>query len=128
MYELLRKSASGERGHQTMAGTCFKYPMGLCELNPLTIPRLGTWSTAEVQGLTVPCYALGAITYLVVAHFSDKFQKRGLAIIPFAVISIVGYGILMSNASSGVHYFACFMVACGKQTWKTRETFDLTTV
>ena len=54
---------------------------------PTIIKGLGTWSTAEVQALTVPCYALGAITYLVVAHFSDKLQQRGLAIMPFAAVS-----------------------------------------
>jgi sugar phosphate permease len=37
---------------------------------PTIIKGLGSWSTAEVQALTVPCYALGAITYLIVAYVS----------------------------------------------------------
>ncbi|KIW61067.1 hypothetical protein PV05_01229 [Exophiala xenobiotica] len=80
---------------------------------PTIIKGLGKWSTAEVQALTVPCYALGAITYLVVAHFSDKYQRRGLAVVPFCLVSIVGYIILMTDVSSGVRYFGCFLVATG---------------
>ncbi|KIX01073.1 uncharacterized protein Z518_10139 [Rhinocladiella mackenziei CBS 650.93] len=80
---------------------------------PTIIKGLGTWSTAQTQALTVPCYALGAITYLIVAHISDRFQKRGLAAVTFCMISIVGYIILITDVSSGAHYFGCFMVAMG---------------
>ncbi|KIV81911.1 hypothetical protein PV11_04059 [Exophiala sideris] len=80
---------------------------------PTIIKGLGKWSTAEVQALTVPCYALGAITYLTVAYFSDRYQQRGLAVVPFCLVTIVGYIILMSDVSSGVRYFGCFLVATG---------------
>lgn len=66
-----------------------------------------------MQALTIPCYALGAITYLVVARFSDRHEKRALYTVIFAAISIIGYGILLADASSGVHYFGCFLVAMG---------------
>jgi MFS family permease len=72
-----------------------------------------TASSAMIQVLTIPCYALGAITYLVVARFSDKQQKRGFYSILLGVVSIVGYAILISDASSGVHYAGCFLVAMG---------------
>lgn len=80
---------------------------------PTIIKGLGDWTTAEVQALTVPCYALGAITYLVVAYTSDRYQQRGLAVVPFCVICIIGYVILMTDVSSGVRYFGCFLVAMG---------------
>jgi len=70
-------------------------------------------SSAMVQVLTIPCYALGAITYLVVAHFSDKQQKRGLYSVLLGVVSIVGYAMLISDSSSAVHYAGCFLVAMG---------------
>ncbi|KAF1837939.1 MFS general substrate transporter [Decorospora gaudefroyi] len=72
-----------------------------------------TASSATIQVLTIPCYALGAITYLIVARFSDKQQKRGLYTIGLGVVSIVGYAMLISPASSGVHYAGCFLVAMG---------------
>ncbi|PWW72725.1 MFS general substrate transporter [Tuber magnatum] len=86
---------------------------GFSTFLPTIIKAIGHWSTAQVQALTIPCYALGAITYLIVAHISDKQQRRGMYAISFACISIVGYGILLSDASSGVHYFGCFLVAMG---------------
>lgn len=74
---------------------------------------LGTWSSAQVQALTIPCYALGAVTYLVVAYFSDKYQQRGIVCVTFCCIAAIGYGILLAPASSAVHYFGTFVVATG---------------
>jgi MFS family permease len=70
-------------------------------------------SNSMVQVLTIPCYALGAVTYLVTAHFSDKQQKRGLYSILLGVVSIVGYAMLISPSSSATHYAGCFLVAMG---------------
>lgn len=80
---------------------------------PTIIKSLGDWSTAEVQALTIPCYCLGAISYMVVAWISDAQQKRGLYAAAFGIISVIGYGILISDSSTGVHYFGCFLIAMG---------------
>jgi sugar phosphate permease len=98
--------ACGQFGADTML-------YGYSTFLPTIIKGLGRWTTAQTQALTVPCYALGAITYLVVAWFSDRMQKRAMAVVPFAMISIVGYAILIADVSPGVHYFACFLVALG---------------
>ncbi|RAH42893.1 putative MFS transporter [Aspergillus brunneoviolaceus CBS 621.78] len=80
---------------------------------PTIIKGMGKWSTAEVQALTIPCYALGAIVYLLVAWISDRTQRRGIFVCIFAVISVVGYGVLISDSSSGVHYFGALLIALG---------------
>lgn len=80
---------------------------------PTIIHGLGNWTTAEVQCLTIPCYALGAITYLVVAWFSDRLQRRGVFTVALGAVSVVGYAILISDVSNGVRYFGCFLVAMG---------------
>lgn len=80
---------------------------------PTIIEGMGSRSTAEVQALTIPCYALGAVTYLIVAWLSDRLQRRGLFTCIFSVISVVGYGILISDTPSGVHYFGALLVAMG---------------
>ena len=80
---------------------------------PTIIADLGQWTTAEVQALTIPCYCLGAITYMVAARLSDAHQKRGAYAVMFGAISVVGYGVLLSKASAGVHYFGCFLIALG---------------
>lgn len=80
---------------------------------PTIIRGLGTWTTAEVQCLTIPCYALGAITYLTVAWMSDRLQQRGIAAVTFGLVSVVGYAVLLSPVGNGVKYFGCFLVAMG---------------
>ncbi|KAJ6087867.1 hypothetical protein N7467_006781 [Penicillium canescens] len=80
---------------------------------PTIIKGMGNWSTPEVQALTIPCYALGAIVYLGIAWLSDRTQHRAFFVCLFSVISVVGYGILISDSSSGVHYFGALMVALG---------------
>ncbi|KAL4794351.1 histidine phosphatase superfamily [Aspergillus venezuelensis] len=80
---------------------------------PTIINGLGDWSTPEVQALTIPCYALGAIAYLIVAWLSDRTQRRAIFTCIFAAISVVGYGVLISDSGSGVHYFGALLVALG---------------
>ena len=80
---------------------------------PTIIKGLGKWSTAQTQALTIPCYCLGALSYVVVARISDAQQRRGLYSVIFGLISIIGYAVLMSNTSMGAHYFGCFLVAIG---------------
>lgn len=80
---------------------------------PTIIEGMGTWSVNQVQALTIPCYALGAIIYLLVAWLSDRTQHRALFVCFFSAVSVVGYGVLISNSSSGVHYFGALLIALG---------------
>ncbi|KAI1377893.1 MFS general substrate transporter [Hypoxylon crocopeplum] len=80
---------------------------------PTIIRGLGEWSTAEIQLLTIPCYFVGAMTYMGIAFLSDRKQMRGIFCVIFGAISVVGYGVLLSDSSAGVHYFGCFLVATG---------------
>lgn len=80
---------------------------------PTIIKGLGDWSTAQVQCLTIPCYAVGAIFYLAVARLSDTQQRRGLYTVIFGVICAIGYAVLLGGAGAGVSYFGCFLVASG---------------
>lgn len=70
-------------------------------------------STPTIQVLTIPCYALGAITYLVTAYFSDRQQRRGVYVVLFGIVSIVGYALLISPSNAATHYAGCFLVAMG---------------
>lgn len=80
---------------------------------PTIIKGFGNWKTAEIQALTIPCYVVGALSYFVVAKFSDSHQRRGVYAVALGLVSIIGYGLLVSNAGPGVHYFGCFLVAMG---------------
>ncbi|PGH14487.1 hypothetical protein AJ79_02980 [Helicocarpus griseus UAMH5409] len=80
---------------------------------PTMIQGIGSWTVPQVQALTIPCYALGAITYLVIAWFSDRMQRRAIFTIVFCAIAMIGYGVLISDSGPGVRYFGCFLVATG---------------
>jgi len=80
---------------------------------PTIIRGLGDWSIEQVQALTIPCYALGAISYLVVAWLSDRTQKRAIFPVIFGFICAIGYAILVSPVSGNVKYFGCFLAAMG---------------
>ncbi|KAI9676840.1 MAG: hypothetical protein M1817_006679 [Caeruleum heppii] len=86
---------------------------GFSTFLPTIIQGLGNWRAAEVQALTIPCYCIGAISFLIVAKISDSQQRRGLYTVLFGAISVIGYGLLISDTSSGVRYFGCFLVATG---------------
>lgn len=72
-----------------------------------------SYSAIHVQLLTIPCYALGAIAYLTTAYISDRQQRRGVYVVIFALLTVVGYAMLMSKTKAAVHYAGCFFVALG---------------
>ncbi|KAL6875106.1 major facilitator superfamily domain-containing protein [Trichoderma novae-zelandiae] len=86
---------------------------GFSTFLPTIIDALGEWSVAQVQLLTIPCYFLGAVAYMTIAVLSDRLQMRGVFCVIFGLISVVGYAVLLSDSSPGVHYFGCFLVAGG---------------
>jgi len=63
--------------------------------------------------LTIPCYFLGALSFLTVAYLADRTQRRGPFCIVFGSIVIIGYIILLGSDTPGVQYFGCFLVAFG---------------
>ncbi|RYP61424.1 hypothetical protein DL769_007709 [Monosporascus sp. CRB-8-3] len=80
---------------------------------PTIIKGLGEWSVAEIQLLTIPCYFVGTVSYMAVAWLSDRKQMRGLFCVIFGSVSVVGYGVLLSDSAAGVHYFGAILIATG---------------
>jgi MFS family permease len=70
-------------------------------------------SSAMVQILTIPCYALGAVSYMAAARYSDWRQSRGPVVVLFGLISVIGYAMLVSDSGPSVHYGGCFLTAMG---------------
>lgn len=66
-----------------------------------------------VQVLTIPCYSLGAISYILIGRLSDHQQRRGVWVVLLGTVSVVGYGMLISGGGPAVHYIGCFLVAAG---------------
>ncbi|KAL4071697.1 major facilitator superfamily domain-containing protein [Scleroderma yunnanense] len=80
--------------------------------------------TSTTQLLSIPPYVLGGINftaYLVMvlgvfAYFSDRKKLRSPFIFAAQLISLIGYIINITNASSGVKYFGTFWCVAGSYT------------
>ncbi|KAF2010793.1 retrograde regulation protein 2 [Aaosphaeria arxii CBS 175.79] len=91
---------------------------------PIIIRYGFNYSTEQAQYLVIPVNLWGAIVYAIGAYLSDRYQKRFLPLILMAPFGIVGYVILLSPVSTGIRYFAtyliatsCFLCTGGNITW-----------
>ncbi|KAK4033272.1 major facilitator superfamily domain-containing protein [Parachaetomium inaequale] len=81
---------------------------------PTIINDLGTASSREMaQLLTVPPYVVACIFCVSAGWYADKLGQRGIFMIGFMVIAIIGLIMLMATSSSGVRYTGCFFLATG---------------
>jgi MFS family permease len=81
---------------------------------PTIINALG-YSGIHTQLLTIPCYACGAVVYLIVANISDKTGYRGYFSVAGCAVACTGYAILLGTPKygAGAQYAGCIIVACG---------------
>jgi len=62
---------------------------------------------------SVPPYVLAALIAILVAFMSDKTRQRGIFLIIFASIAVIGYAILKTTNNNNLKYGAVFIVAIG---------------
>ena len=79
---------------------------------PTIVQNLG-FVSYKAQLLTAPPYAFAFITTVTTAYFSDKYARRGIFILFWLVITMVGYLILIVVDNLGANYFAVFLAAGG---------------
>ncbi|KAL4915540.1 major facilitator superfamily domain-containing protein [Aspergillus aurantiobrunneus] len=79
---------------------------------PTIIQELG-YSAAKAQLLTVPPYALGFITTITVAIFSERTRRRAPFIMGSSAIACIGYIILLAGRKPGVSYTGTFFCCAG---------------
>lgn len=81
---------------------------------PTIINALG-YSGIHTQLLTIPCYACGAVVYLVTAFFSDRVGQRGPFAVAGCLTACIGYAILLGTPryGAGAQYAGCVIVAAG---------------
>jgi sugar phosphate permease len=79
---------------------------------PTIIQNLG-FVTYKAQLLTAPPYAFAFITTVTTAYFSDKYARRGIFILFWLLITMIGYIILIVVNNLGAEYFAVFLATGG---------------
>ncbi|KAI6100921.1 MFS general substrate transporter [Pisolithus croceorrhizus] len=92
---------------------CIDVPAyGITFFLPTILNNFG-YDTTISQLLTVPVYLGATISMISVAHFSDSMKIRFPFIIVSDLVSLVGYIIQITNASTSVKYFGTFLVVIG---------------
>ncbi len=107
--------------------------LGFGTFLPVIIKTGLGYSTVQAQYLTIPgkyasgglmlvhlltgpkteVFVWGTIVYFTVALVSDKLSTRFIPLMVLAPFTAAGYAVLLAPVSSGVHYFATFLVATG---------------
>jgi sugar phosphate permease len=67
----------------------------------------------EAQIMSVIVYACAFVSLLLSGYLSDRFHRRGLAIIINCLIAAVGYILLLSVTNQKIRFFAACLVAMG---------------
>ncbi|QRW22802.1 major facilitator superfamily transporter [Rhizoctonia solani] len=102
------ETADAQKFHWSDVRKCFMDP----KVYAFAAAQFGFGQMERYANSTLPCYS-GAITYLVIAFLSDRYQIRGWFCVAGGAVSVLGYIILLVPVSSGVHYMGCFFVAMG---------------
>lgn len=83
----------------------------------------------QSQYLSVPVYALGGISFFAAAVIGDKYGLRGSILGVLDVFAVVAYLLIILVPTSGVKYFACYLIAlplyCGaglNEMWIANNT------
>jgi MFS family permease len=79
---------------------------------PTIVSGLG-FSNNDAQLMTVPPYVVACCFTIAGGMAADRHGQRGIYMIFFCCMAIIGFAILASVESHGVRYFACFLVASG---------------
>ncbi|KAK7403501.1 hypothetical protein QQX98_010731 [Neonectria punicea] len=70
--------------------------------------------TAELaQLMSVPPYVTACLATVLGGFAADKQRKRGVYVISFCCVALVGFVILISVENNSAKYFACFLVLLG---------------
>ncbi|KAF2815183.1 retrograde regulation protein 2 [Mytilinidion resinicola] len=79
---------------------------------PSIIVSLGR-SGSKAQLMTVPPYAVAAVTGTLVAFLSDRLRLRGVLVLFTLPLGVIGYAVIARVESASVKYGMTFLMAVG---------------
>ncbi|KND92688.1 putative transporter [Tolypocladium ophioglossoides CBS 100239] len=92
-------------------GICIPlYSIG--EFLPAIIEDLG-YTDERALLMAIPPHAAACLFILGGGYLADKHRQRGVYIIGFCVLAMIGFAILGAVQNSAIKYFACFLVTMG---------------
>lgn len=79
---------------------------------PTIVKTLG-YTNEGAQLMSVPPYILACICCISAGFYADKRGERGIFMIGFCLVAMVGFILLMSVQNNAVKYVGCFFVTAG---------------
>lgn len=79
---------------------------------PTILRDLG-WTATKAQLLTVPPYIIAAAWLIFISWISDRYKRRGVFAMGHALVSMMGYTLLVTNDRPAFKYMAVFFAAVG---------------
>jgi len=83
---------------------------------PTIVKGMG-YSSHQSQLMSVPPYVVACVFTIVAGYVADKMRQRGLFMLGFEAVSVVGFAMLLSTGNPVVQYVGTFFAASGKSTW-----------
>jgi hypothetical protein len=80
---------------------------------PTIVKDLG-YTTNSAQLMTVPPYAIACAFTIAASYFADKLQQRGIFILCFQLVTIIGFSLLATSDTSPIQYTGAFLAAVGR--------------
>jgi len=80
---------------------------------PTIVRGLGTYDNNESQLMTVPPYIAACICCITAGWWADRKGQRGIIMMVFMGVAIIGLILLMTTEAPGARYTGCFLMACG---------------
>lgn len=99
----------------SMAGFCPIYSFSM--FLPTIVKGLG-YTSNNAQLMSVPPYVCACFFTIVASYFADRYRKRGIFLLGFQLVAILGFALLAGSGSSEIQYAGTVFAAIGKKTQK----------
>jgi hypothetical protein len=93
-----------------MAGFCPIYSFAL--FLPTIIKNMG-YTSNNAQLMSVPPYVCACFFTIAASYFADKYRKRGVFLLGFQLIAILGFALLAGSGKAHIQYTGTVFAAIG---------------
>jgi MFS family permease len=98
-----------------MAGFCPIYSFAL--FLPTIIKNMG-YTANNAQLMSVPPYVCACVFTIAASWFADKYKKRGVFMLGFQLVAILGFALLAGSGKSEIQYTGTVFAAIGKKPFR----------
>ncbi|KAL7283188.1 hypothetical protein ACG7TL_002615 [Trametes sanguinea] len=85
---------------------------GLAYFLPSIVAGLG-YAGAEAQLMSVPPFAVTAVLSIASSFLADRYARRGIAIVSFAIVAAIGLSVFLASYVNVVRYASLFLLVPG---------------